>query len=274
VTTSAQVGLSPIAGWTERPPAAHRRLSWLLLPWLAPLALLALWQLITRAELVSAQVLVAPARVVATFVELLRSGELGAHLRGSLLRLGIGFAAGAGSGLLFGILMGVSRRVEVYSAPIFQAVRQVPSIALIPAFILIFGVEETFKIVLVSKACFFPVALAAFNGVKTIPRQYVEVAAVYQLPWLSRVRLLVLPATVPPIVAGVRISLGRAWVVLVAAELMAADQGIGQMMEMGRQMFRMDVVMVGVLVTGLIGLGLDGGVRLLERSFGKWRIAR
>jgi sulfonate transport system permease protein len=239
---------------------------------LAPLLLLGVWQLVTSAELVSGQVLVPPAQVVAAFIELVRSGELGGHLRDSLLRLGIGFAAGASSGLLFGILMGVSKRVESYSAPLFQAARHVPSIALIPAFILIFGVEETFKILLVSKACFFPVALAAFNGVKTISRQYLEVAAVYQLPRLSLLRLLVLPATVPPIVAGVRISLGRAWIVLVAAELMAADHGIGQMMEMGRQMFRIDVVMVGVFVTGLIGLGLDGGVRLIERSLGKWRV--
>jgi sulfonate transport system permease protein len=243
------------------------------LPWLLPLSLLALWQLVTSAQLVSSQVLVAPAQVVTAFLELARTGELGGHLRDSLMRLGIGFLAGAGSGLLFGILMGVSKRVEDFSAPLFQAVRQVPSIALIPAFILMFGVEETFKILLVSKACFFPVALAAFNGVKTIPRQYLEVAAVYQLPRLSLLRLLLLPATLPPIVAGVRISLGRAWIVLVAAELMAADHGIGQMMEMGRQMFRIDVVMVGVFVTGLIGLGLDGGVRLIERSLGKWRVS-
>ena len=274
MSASAQVALAPVASWASASSAWARRLSWLALPWLAPLLLLALWELVTRAQLVSAQVLVAPAQVVAAFVELARTGELAGHLRDSLMRLGIGLAAGASSGLLFGILMGVSKRVEDYSAPIFQAVRQVPSIALIPAFILIFGVEETFKILLVSKACFFPVALAAFNGVKTISRQYLEVAAVYQLPRLSLLRLLVLPATVPPIVAGVRISLGRAWIVLVAAELMAADHGIGQMMEMGRQMFRIDVVMVGVFVTGIIGLGLDGGVRLIERSLGKWRVNR
>lgn len=242
-----------------------------VLPFLAPLALLGLWQLVTASGWVSRQVLVPPGQVLATFLELVENGELGGHLRESLVRLGLGFALGGTLGLAFGVAMGVSKRVEEYAAPLFQAVRQVPSIALIPAFILIFGVEETFKIILIVKACFFPVALAALNGVKDIPRQFLEVGAVYRLPRPSLLKLVILPATLPPIVAGVRLSLGRSWIILVAAELMAADRGIGQMMEMGRQMFRLDVVMVGVFMTGVIGLGLDTSVRLAERSMSRWR---
>jgi sulfonate transport system permease protein len=82
---------------------------------------------------------------------------------------------------------------------------------------------------------------------------------------------LFVPATVPHVVAGIRTSLGRSWMVLVAAELVAAESGLGQMMEMGRQMFRIDVVMVGVFVTGVVGLVLDGGVRLLERRLSRWK---
>jgi sulfonate transport system permease protein len=260
------------AGETSPATGAHlRRWAERALPFLAPLALLGLWQLVTASELVSRQVLVPPGQVFATFLELAKSGELFGHLRESLVRLGLGFALGGTLGLAFGVAMGVSKRVEEYAAPLFQAVRQVPSIALIPAFILIFGVEETFKIILIVKACFFPVALAALNGVKDIPRQFLEVGAVYRLPRWSLLKLVILPATLPPIVAGVRISLGRSWIILVAAELMAADRGVGQMMEMGRQMFRLDVVMVGVFMTGLIGLGLDTSVRLAERSMSRWR---
>ncbi len=251
--------------------ANHERWLERVLPFLAPLALLALWQLVTATGWVSRQVLVPPVQVFETFLELVKSGELAGHLRESLVRLGLGFALGGTLGLAFGVAMGVSKRVEDYAAPLFQAVRQVPSIALIPAFILVFGVEETFKIVLIVKACFFPVALAALNGVKDIPRQFLEVGAVYRLPRLSLLRLVVLPATLPPIVAGVRLSLGRSWIILVAAELMAADRGIGQMMEMGRQMFRLDVVMVGVFMTGVIGLGLDTSVRLAELRMTRWR---
>ena len=252
-------------------PATLARFSQHLLAVWAPAGLLLLWQLVAASGLVSPQVLVPPARVFATFLELLGSGELGAHLRGSLFRLAVGFVAGATLGLLFGIAMGLSKHVEQYLAPSFQAVRQVPSIALIPALILIFGVEETFKILLIVKACFFPVALATVNGIKDIPKPFLEVASVYRLPKLQLIRQLILPATLPPVIAGVRISLGRSWIVLVAAELMAADRGIGQMMEMGRQMFRIDVVMVGVFMTGVIGLGLDSSVRVVERRLGAWR---
>lgn len=276
MTLSRSASVSLLSPASTEKPAAPRRELWLrlaqrALPFAAPVALLLIWQLATATKLVSRQVLVPPAQVVATFIELLRTGELGGHLGESLVRLGLGFALGGTLGLLFGVAMGVSKRVEEYAEPIFQAVRQVPSIALIPAFILIFGVEETFKIVLIVKACFFPVALAARNGVKDIPRQFLEVGAVYQLKRLDLLKLVILPATLPPVVAGVRISLGRSWIILVAAELMAADRGIGQMMEMGRQMFRLDVVMVGVFMTGLIGLGIDITVRLAERSMSRWR---
>ena len=274
ISRGAPVPLISASPASEPAPAAAphlRRWGERVLPFLAPLALLGLWQLVTASGWVSRQVLVPPGQVLATFFELAKSGELGGHLRESLVRLGLGFALGGTLGLAFGVAMGVSKRVEEYAAPLFQAVRQIPSIALIPAFILIFGVEETFKIILIVKACFFPVALAALNGVKDVPRQFLEVGAVYRLPRLALLELVILPATLPPIVAGVRLSLGRSWIILVAAELMAADRGIGQMMEMGRQMFRLDVVMVGVFMTGLIGLGLDTSVRLAERSMSRWR---
>ena len=189
------------------------------------------------------------------------------------MRLATGFVLGGALGLVFGILMGVSTRFEQFSRPVFQAVRQIPSVALIPAFILVFGVDETFKIVLVSKASFFPIALAAFDGVRSIPKAYIDVAAVNRVSRLTLLTKLVIPATTPPLVAGIRISLGRSWMVLVAAELMAADSGVGQMMEMGRQMFRMDVVVAGVFLTGAIGLALDSLVRLAERRLSRWSFA-
>jgi sulfonate transport system permease protein len=240
---------------------------------IAPLVLLSIWAVLTGFHLVPQQVLVSPGQVAAALYELSVTGELGRHLAKTLARLATGFCLGGALGLLFGILMGVSARFEQFSRPVFQAVRQIPSLALIPAFILVFGVDETFKIVLVSKASFFPIALAAFDGVRSIPKAYVEVAAVNRVSRLTLLTKLVIPATTPPLVAGIRISLGRSWMVLVAAELMAADSGVGQMMEMGRQMFRMDVVVAGVFLTGAIGLALDSLVRLAERRLSRWSFA-
>jgi sulfonate transport system permease protein len=238
-----------------------------------PLAVLGVWGAVIGQHIVSRHVLVSPLDVLTAFGELWSSGELRRHLSRSLARLVMGFAIGGALGLTIGIAMGVSERTESYIGPTFHAVRQIPSIALIPAFILILGVDESLKIVLVAKASLFPIALAALHGVKQISRAYLEVASVHRVPRAVLLWRLVIPSATPPIVAGARIALGRSWLILVASELMAADSGVGQMMEMGRQMFRMDVVMVGVLLTGGIGLFLDGGVRAVERLVGAWRRA-
>ncbi|WP_263143920.1 ABC transporter permease [Pseudomonas sp. RIT-PI-AD] len=237
----------------------------------SPLALLVAWALLAAFGGFPSQLLVPPLEVYRTFLELLGSGELREHLGNSLSRLALGFSLGVLGGLPFGIALALSKTVEAYCAPLFQVLRQIPSIALIPMFILFFGVEETFKVLIVAKAAFFPVALAASEGVKGIPRRYFEVAEVYRLPLSSLVRDVAFPAAAPPIVTGLRISLSRAWMVLVAAELLAADSGLGQMIEMSRQMMRIDVVMVGVVVTGLVGFTLDYGFRLLERRLFRWK---
>ena len=236
-----------------------------------PLAMVLLWLLVTGAQWAPEQLLVPPGKVAAAAAELWESGELQEHLRKSLGRLGLGFVAGASLGLFFGVLMGLYQSVEAYCAPFFNAFRQVPSIAFIPMLILIFGIEETFKIVIVAKAAFFPVALASYDGIKGLPRQYFEVAKVYRCPLWPLVRHIAIPATVPHLLTGLRLSLSRSWMVLVAAELMAADSGVGQMMEWGRQMFRMDIVVVGVIITGGIGFALDRGFKVLESRLVRWK---
>ncbi|MGE8467935.1 putative aliphatic sulfonates transport permease protein SsuC [compost metagenome] len=242
-------------------------LSWLI----SPVALLALWAVLANSGLFPANLLVPPLEVWRSFSELLATDELQAHLAASLSRLALGFVGGALGGLAFGTALALSKTVQAYCAPLFHTLRQVPSIALIPMFVLLFGVDETFKIVIVAKTAFFPVALATCEGVRAIPRSHFEVAAVYRLRWPTLVGRIALPAAVPAIVTGIRIALTRAWVVLVACELLAADSGLGQMIEMGRQMLRIDVVMVGVVVTGLIGFTLDYGLRRVERRFTGWQ---
>lgn len=242
-------------------------LSWLI----SPLALLALWASVAAAGVFPANLLVSPLEVWRSFQELLGTGELQEHLAGSLSRLGLGFAFGALSGLALGTVMALSKTVEAYCAPLFHTLRQVPSIALIPMFVLLFGIDETFKIVIVAKTAFFPVALATGDGIRAIPRSHFEVAAVYRLGWPTLVARIALPAAVPAIVTGVRVALTRAWVVLVACELLAADSGLGQMIEMGRQMLRIDVVMVGVVITGVIGFTLDCSLRRVERRLSAWQ---
>ena len=273
--------LAPGAGKAARPArsarAARRRsllerwLAWRWSAWTSPMLVLALWTLATALEWAPEQILVPPLQVLAAAGELAHSGELGEHVSASLVRLLSGFAIGSLGGIAFGLLAGLSPRLDAYTGPGFQVLRQIPSVALIPLFILVFGIGETFKLVIVAKASFFIVALAVHDAIRDLPARYAEVAAVFRFSRLQVIRKVVLPAIVPATLAGVRIALGRSWMVLVGAELLAAENGLGQMMEMGRQMFRLDVVMVGVVLTGLIGVALDQGFRLLEAYLMRWQ---
>ena len=257
------------------PAPARRRIPWWRAggsAWLiSPLLLLAAWTLVTRAHWFSDQILVPPQGVLDAFREVWGSGELPADLKISLYRLLLGFVLGGVAGVALGALLATSRQAQIYLRSTFHVLRQVPTLSLVPMFILLFGIGETLKIAIIVKSTIFPVAIATLEGVGNIPRDYRDVGRVYRLgPW-AEFRGIIFPATAPAILTGVRIALGRSWMVLVAVELLAADTGIGQMMETGRQMLRLDIVMVGVIVTGFIGFVFDHGLRLLERGLLPWR---
>jgi len=237
------------------------------------LALLLLWQALAMSGLLPAQVLVPPLRVSDTLIAMLRSGELERHVGDSLWRLAAGFAIGASAGLALGIVAALSRWAEAALWPMFLTIWQVPVIAFVPLLVLFLGIDESFKIAIVAIAAFFPVALATFDGIRSLPPAWFEVARIYRTTLPDLIRRILIPATVPAVLTGLRVAVTRAWVVLVAAELLAADSGIGQMMEMGRQLFQIDVVMAGVVVSGLIGFLLDYGARAVERRATRWKSA-
>jgi sulfonate transport system permease protein len=266
-----------IAGAPRKRDGRRRQFSaWLNAPWIAlvsPLTLFFAWWWVTENGHFSPQLLVSPGQVTQAFLDLMATGELEDHLYVSLARLFGGFAAGAVLGVLFGMLIALSDTAERYTAPLFQFLRQLPTVALIPMFILIFGVGESFKIFIVIKATFFVVALAAHDGIRNIPKGYFDVSALYNLSFWDKFHAILFPAAVPSLLTGIRIGLSRSWMILVGAELLAAENGLGQMMEMSRQMFRMDVVMVGVILTGVIGFSLDRSLRLLGWWLMRWRRA-
>lgn len=235
------------------------------------LVLLAAWWAVTAAEWYPPSLFVAPQQVARSLAELVATEELQGHLGISLQRLGFGLVIGSAAGLLFGVLMAVSKGFHTATSPLFNTIRQVPSVALIPILILLLGVGEVFKIVIIVKAAFFPVALAASEAVKGISAAYIEVARAYKLPRRTVLFKVLLPATVPDMITGFRLAAGRSWGTLVAAELIASESGIGQMMEFGRQMFRMEVVMLGLVITGLVGFALDRGLKSLESRLTRWR---
>jgi sulfonate transport system permease protein len=226
----------------------------LLTSFAAPLTLLGLWQALT-------------------LLAMAQSGELQHHVGDSLSRLLIGFALGALAGLVFGTLAALSKWARAALWPLFLTAWQVPVIAFVPVLVVFLGIDETFKIAIVAIASFFPVALATCDGIRGLPRAWFDVTNVYRTPLPQMLWYVLIPATVPAVLTGLRIAITRAWVVLVAAELLAADSGIGQMMEMGRQLFQIDVVLAGVVTSGLIGFLLDRGARAVEARATRWRMA-
>lgn len=238
---------------------------------ISPLLLLALWACVAHAGWFPPQILVSPLKVWRAFESTLASGELQSNLSISLLRLLEGFAAGAAAGIPFGIALARSPRVEAYCGWTFAALRQMPTLVMIPMLVLILGVDESLKIVIVAKATFFPVALAACQAVRALPASQLEVARLLQLRGWVLYRRVLLPAVAPDIVTGTRIALSRSWMVLVSAELLAADSGIGEMMELARQSLQIDTVMVCVFATGLVGFALDQGLRAIERGLRRWQ---
>ncbi len=268
--TSRSAPVHATATTAPRPRLTARWLAASWSAWTAPVLLLLLWSVATALDWMPEQILVSPLQVGRTALAMVESGELAGHLGVSLTRLLTGFAAGAAGGLALGLLLGLSRGARNYVEPTFHLLRQLPTVALIPLFILVFGIGETFKVFIVLKATLFVVALAVYDAIAKLPQRWFEVAAIYRLPRAQVIRQIILPAIVPATLTGCRIALSRSWMVLVGAELLAAESGLGQMMEMGRQMFQLDVVMVGVVLTGVIGYSLDRLFRLLEARLMRW----
>ncbi|MBB3257250.1 sulfonate transport system permease protein [Paraburkholderia bannensis] len=239
--------------------------------WAAPLAIGVLWWVASAHGWISAQLLVSPQRVYDTTLDLWRDGELQQNLGITLHRLAVGFGWGATSGALCGLLLARSRTFADYVQPLFNLLRQVPTLTLIPVLILLIGIDEALKVVIVAKAVFFPIALGTQSGVRDAPRDLIEMARHYGLGRVALLREVLVPAALAAMLTAVRIALARAWLALVAVELLAADSGIGEMMEMARQMLRIDVVLVDVFVIGLIGFALDQALSLAQRWLMRWQ---
>lgn len=239
-----------------------------------PIALLYLWHVSVERNWVNPLLLPAPELVWVALKDLYQTGELWSNLSVSLSRIGYGFSAGIVLALVLGLTMGLSHRAEAYIWPTFKAINLVPVIGWIPLLILLVGIDEALKIILIAKAALVPMTINVFKGVRNIPQQLTEVAEVYQLSTWSRFKNVVLPGAFISFIGGLRLSLASSWGALVAVELLASSEGIGYVMVYGRQIFQLDVVMATVVVIGLVGFGFDVIIRLIQKQFRGWDQAR
>ncbi len=174
------------------------------LAWIVPAALLGAWAVASRYELVAPQILPAPVLVKETFVDLVKSGDLLSNGAVSFGRMLGGFGIGSALGLALGVAMGLSRRVEEYVAPLFKASSQIPILAWIPLAMMLVGIGEALKVVIITKAAFIPLAVNTAAGIRDVPASYVEVARVLRFPRGRLLRKVILPATAPAIFTGLR----------------------------------------------------------------------
>ncbi|PEL80309.1 sulfonate ABC transporter permease [Bacillus wiedmannii] len=236
-----------------------------------PIIVLIIWQLAGVFDLVSKTVLPTPLDIFLAFQELIKTGELFGHLSISVFRAAAGFFIGGSLGIVLGTIVGFSTRSEQYLDPSVQMLRTVPHLAVAPLFVLWFGFGETSKVLLIADGAFFPLYVNAFLGIRGVDSKLFDVARVLEFSKRKLITKLILPAALPNLLLGARLSLGVAWVSLVVAELMGSTEGIGYMIMDARQFSNTDIVFVGIIIFAFVGKFSDSLVRLLEVKFLRWR---
>ncbi|MGH8194656.1 MAG: ABC transporter permease [Woeseiaceae bacterium] len=245
-----------------------------VLPSLAVIgSLLATWWIIV--VVTRSVIFPTPWKVVAGTLELIKDGTLWIHIGSSLFRVAAGFLLAVAFAVPLGLWMGWVRGAFITLNPLFQILRPISPIAWIPIAILWFGVGNASPIFLIFISSVFPMIVQTVVGVHTIERRYLRAAENFGVSRYTLFRQVVIPAVLPQILVGMRIGLGVAWLVVVAAEMIALRSGLGYLIMDSRNAGnRYDLVIASMIIIGLIGLMLDGGMRLLEgHKLVRWRYA-
>lgn len=254
---------------TPRPALRWRlpRAAWgLLLPALALLGA----EAGVRTGLIPGNLLPAPSEIAATIGALAQHG-LGGHVLASTVRVAIGFAGGALLAIVLGAAVGLNRTAEALLDPAFQALRAIPSLAWVPLLLLWLGIDEAPKLVLIGIGAFFPVYMGVASGIRGVDRKLIEAARMYRLSGPALARRVLLPAALPSIFTGLRNGLSLAWMFMVAAELIAASQGLGYLLSDGRETSRADIVLAAIVLLALLGKASDSLMRIVEQRALAWR---
>ncbi|UCJ15293.1 ABC transporter permease [Pseudomonas sp. MM211] len=238
---------------------------------ISPVAILLLWEIASRAGLIPARVIAAPSEISGTLWELTRSGELLRHLLVSLQRAVTGLGIGVAIGVTAALITGLSKRGEIALDSPMQMLRTIPSLALVPLFILWFGIGEFTKVALIVMGTTFPIYLNLFAGIRNIDPKLIEAANTLGLNRRELIWHVILPGALPSFFVGLRYSLGISWLALVFVEQINTTAGIGFLASDARDFMRTDVIVICLLIYSLLGLLIDGLIRTLERLALAWR---
>ncbi len=224
-----------------------------LVGWILPAFFLVTWELLSRNGVIPTNLLPAPSTVVKAIYDLAVRGELINHIRVTLFRLLVGFAVGTVISTILGALTGYSARYRRLLDPTLQALRNIPSMAWVPLFLLWLGIYETSKITLIAVGVMFPVYLNLMSGIQTVDSKLLEVGRVFGLSPFQMIRQIVIPATLPAYIIGLRSGMSLGWMFVVAAEIMGASQGLGFLLIDGQMTGRPAIILGSVILFAVFG---------------------
>jgi ABC-type nitrate/sulfonate/bicarbonate transport system permease component len=247
-------------------PAASRWAGWLALA-----AALGLWQLIGGLALVNPLFLPTPLTIMRALDRLAESGALWQHVSASLLRILSGWALGTASGIVVGFAIGLWRIARSIGITFVSALFPIPKIAVLPLLILWLGIGEQPKIATIALGVFFSTTISVYSGVDAVPRNLIRMAQSFDVPFPTIVRRVIWPGALPSILAGFRITASVALMLVVSAEMIGAETGIGTFVLQAGNLMQTDQLMAGILILSLFGLAVGKLISMLEARLLHWR---
>lgn len=242
--------------------------------WLSPVALLGVflvWEGFARTGIVSELFLPAPSSILREGIVMIQSGEIVANLSASLYRIALGYVIGSVLGITIGLLTGMSKLADKIGTPIVYALYPIPKIALLPLIILWLGIGEVSKVTIVGLGVFFPVVINTYSGVKNIDPLYIKVAVSFYTSKTNLIRKVILPGALPVIFAGLKLAAGTSLLMLVAAEMIAAQEGLGAMILHYGDLMLTTKLMVGVIILSALGVLFTNLLQYLEKKIVPWK---
>jgi NitT/TauT family transport system permease protein len=245
-----------------------RHFGFVLLPWFL---LIALWQGLASSGLVNQGLMPTPGQVATKLIELLFGGRLGIDILKSTQRVTLGVALGIAVAVPVGFLIGWYKNARTFLDPLINFFRALPPIALIPLVVVYFGIDEPAKVVILFYASFFAGVIVMYEGVSQISPIYIKVARTLGATEWEIFSRVIFPMTMPHILTALRVALGVAWATLVASELVAAQQGLGALIQSAGSFFQIDVIYVGIVCIGAVAMTMDMGLRSVTRRMLSWQ---
>jgi ABC-type nitrate/sulfonate/bicarbonate transport system permease component len=238
--------------------------------WISPLLLVVIWELVSRFHLVDPFFLPAPTTILVAAYKMIASGELIKHIKISLFRALSGYFIAVLVGIGLGIMVGWSKVSENIFDPLIELIRPIPTLALVPLIILWIGIGDLSKIIIVFKACLFPVLLNTIAGVKSVDKKLIQAARSLGAKDRQILMKVVIPSALPVIFTGIRISTAMCMMAIVGVEMIAAESGLGFLIVDMQRIFATDKMFVGIITLTLLGFFMDRIVRWVQKRVLKW----